>query len=594
MHNIESALPEEPSPLSQQPARPAGLPLWRRLAPAWRLLKPYWVSEDRWRAWALLALIIATDLLRTYVAVRVTYWQRDYWDALAAHDVSAFWQLMWVFVFIICFSCVFNTARIWFFQALEMRWRAWLTDGFVERWLDGKAYYRVAHAGGIDNPDQRIGEDLQLLASKSLALSLGLLDNLVKLFSYSAIVWSLSGSLSLALGGVGIEIPGYMLWIAVLYALMGSLLLERIGHPLVRVDYHQQRCEAHFRYLMMRVRENAEQIAFYSGARAESVRLHAAFTTIRENWRRIMDYTKRITLFERTYIEIGAFLPLLIIGPRYFAGEITLGSVQQLTLTFSRVRGALSWFIFAYKDLALLRSVFQRLLELDAAMSKREHCGIALVRAADPAVLKVAALVLQRPDGAVLLRLDELDVRVGERWLIRGQSGAGKSTLLRTLAGLWRYGSGEIAMPAGREMFLPQQSYLPVGSLRASLCYPSDEQWFGIGECLDVLAQVGLGDLADELDVVEDWARRLSPGEQQRLAFARLLLHKPDWVFLDESTSSLDPHSEGRLYELLISRLPHAAVISVAHRSSVARFHGHALEIGEGHAVSVASAGGCG
>lgn len=559
-------------------------PLGKRLATAWRLLVPYWVSEDRWPGRALLALIIATDLLRTYVAVRVTYWQRDYWDALAAHDVGAFWQLMWVFLVIICFSSVFDTARIWFFQALEMRWRAWMTDVFLGRWLDDRAYYRLARAGGIDNPDQRIGEDLQLLASDSLRLSLGMLDSLVKLFSYSAIVWSLSGSLSFALGGVGIEIPGYMLWVAVLYALFGSLLLEKIGHPLVRVDYHQQRCEAHFRYLMMRVRENAEQIAFYSGGRAETVRLRAAFTTIRENWRRIMDYTKRITLFHESYIEIGAFLPLLIIGPRYFAGAITLGAVQQLTLSFSRVRTSLSWFIFAYKDLALLRSVFRRLLEFEAAMAQPEHAGIDLVRSPRPDSLRVAALNLQLPDGAPLVHINDLEMRAGERWLIRGPSGAGKSTLLRALAGLWPHGSGEIAMPAGREMFLPQQSYLPVGSLRACLCYPSDEQWFGIGECIEALRAVRLEALVDELDVHDNWARRLSPGEQQRLAFARVLLHKPDWLFLDEASASLDPANEAAMYRLLIERLPGAGIVSVAHRESLAAFHDRTLELVDGRA----------
>ncbi|ENO87084.1 ABC transporter [Thauera linaloolentis 47Lol = DSM 12138] len=580
-------LPGEASPLARQPARPGGLPLRQRAAAVWRLLRPYWVSEDRWRARALLALVIGTDLLRTYVAVRVNYWQRDYWDALAAHDVNAFWQLMWVFLVIICFSSVFDTARIWFFQALEMRWRAWLTEVFVGRWLDGEAYYRIARGGGVDNPDQRIGEDLQIMASDSLRLSLGMLDSLVKLFSYSVIVWSLSGSLSFALGGVGIEIPGYMLWVAVLYALSGSLLLERIGHPLVRVDYHQQRCEAHFRYLMMRVRENAEQIAFYSGGRAESVRLRAAFLAVRENWRRIMDYTKRITLFHESYIEIGAFLPLLIIGPRYFAGEITLGAVQQLTLSFSRVRGALSWFIFAYKDLALLRSVFQRLLEFEAAMARREEGGIARVRGMRPGVLRVSALTLQRPDGTPLACIGDLELRPGERWLVRGHSGAGKSTLLRALAGLWPHGSGEIAMPPGRAMFLPQRSYLPVGSLRACLCYPSDEQWFGVGECLEVLDAAGLGGLAAELEVCDDWAGRLSPGEQQRLAFARLFLHKPDWVFLDESTASLDARNESRLYEALIRRLPGASVVSVGHRAGLERFHAHALEIGADGAACI-------
>lgn len=585
MGQLEAGLPPDRSAVSGP--RP-----WRaRLLAAWRLLMPYWVSEARWPARALLLAVIATDLIRTYTAVRLTYWQRDYWDALGAHDQGAFWQLMGVFVVIASVGVVLDTARIWFFQSLEMRWRAWMTEVFIQRWTDSETYYRVARLGCIDNPDQRIGEDLQLLASKSLNLSLGMLDSVVKLFSYSVVVWSLSGSLAFALAGVQIEIPGYMLWVAVIYALLGSLLLEKIGHPLVRLDYHQQRCEAHFRFLMMRVRENAEQIAFYAGGRAEGVRLRAAFFTVRENWWRIMDYTKRITFFHESYIEIGAFLPLLIIGPRYFAGQITLGAVQQMTLTFSRVRSALSWFIFSYKDLALLRSVFRRLLEFQAAMARPAEGDIQVRPGSQPDQLQVRRLQLVRPEGEPLLHIGELGIRSGERWLIRGRSGAGKSTLLRALAGLWLHGSGEIAMPAGRVMFLPQQSYLPIASLRACLCYPSGEQWFGIGECMEALSAVGLEKLADALDEHDNWAERLSPGEQQRLAFARVLLHRPAWVFLDEATSSLDPANEARMYGLMLERLPSATLVSIAHRPDVARFHGRVLEVEEGIGVEGEVAG---
>jgi putative ATP-binding cassette transporter len=562
-------------------AREAGPPLTREwLASVWRrLLFPYWVSEDRWRARRLLAIIVVIDLCGTYLAVRVSYWHRDYWDALAAHDVNAFWNLMWFFIAILCFGALFDAARTWFFQALEMRWRNWMTDVFIHRWLGEKAYYRIARSGGTDNPDQRIGEDLRMLASNSLSLSLGLFSNVLRLFSYAVIVWELSGSLSLAFIGVRLEIPGYMLWVAVIYTLGNTWLVEKIGHPLVHADYHQQRCEAHFRFLMMRVRENAEQIAFYSGGRAETTRLATAFGAIRDNWRRIMNYQLRISIFFEVHMRIGDYLPLFIIAPRYFAGLITLGALQQLSQAFGRIRMTLSWFIFSYKSLALLRSVFQRLIEFDAATKAREAGGIAVTRGIRPDCLVIHALDLRLPNGEKLAHLDELNIRAGERWLIRGHSGAGKSTLLRALAGLWPHGSGEIALPDGAKMFLPQQSYLPIGSLRECLCYPSDADWFGTRGCIEVLRAVKLEALTGHLDEHDQWDKRLSLGEQQRLAFARVLLHKPAWLFLDESTASLDPANEAAMYRLLAERLPNAAIVSVAHRESVSVFHDRMLDM---------------
>jgi putative ATP-binding cassette transporter len=574
---------EEPSAAAREDeTRAAGPPLTREwLSLVWRrLFLPYWVSEDRWRGRGLLAIVIALDCAGAYLAIRVSYWQRDYWDALAAHNIRAFWDLMLFFIAIICFASLFDAARTWFYQALEMRWRNWMTDVFLHRWLDEKAYYRIARAGNADNPDQRIGEDLRMMASDSLRLSLGLFSNIVQLFSYTAIVWSLSGSLAFALAGVHFEIPGYMLWIALFYAAGSTWLLEKIGHPLVRADYRQQRYEAHFRFLMVRVIENAEQIAFYSGGGAETTRLAAAFRPIRDNWRRIMNYKLRISFFYEGYMEIGTYLPLFIMAPRYFAGLLTLGALQQLNQAFGRVRMILSWFIFSYKSLALLRSVCQRLIEFEAATQAEETSGIAVTRSVWADCLVIHALDLRLPDGKSLAHIDALTLRAGERWLIRGHSGAGKSTLLRVLAGLWPYGEGEIALPDGKKMFIPQQSYLPIGSLLACLCYPSDEDWFGARECAEVLRAVRLEALTSRLDEHDQWDKRLSPGEQQRLAFARVLLHKPEWIFLDEATSSLDPANEAAMYRLLQERLPKAALISVAHRESVAAFHDRALDMG--------------
>ncbi|THF67577.1 ABC transporter ATP-binding protein/permease [Pseudothauera nasutitermitis] len=573
------------------PARPADVPpasRRARLGAAWRLARAYWVSEERWPARGLLALVVVLDLLIVYRYTRISYWQKDFYDALTNYDVDAFYLGLLELLIIAMIGIVLDASRTYTAQYLEIRWRNWMTDVFLQRWFSGRAYYRFERGNGADNPDQRIAEDLRLMASNTLELGLGLLSNLTTLASFAVIVWGLSGTLSLALGGTTLEVPGYIFWAAVLYALAGSWAMEKIGGRMVTIDYTQQQREADFRVLLVRVREYAEQIAFYRGEKAEEARLRDSFRAIRANWREIMTYTKRITIADSFYTEVGAIVPTLLVGPRYFAHQMTFGDYMQLGQAFMRVRVSLSWFIYKYKELALLRSVYRRLVEFERVLAHPPDARTLVRPEPDAAAIEARGLSLRLPDGRQLV--DTLDWRIapGERWLIRGHSGAGKSTLLRALAGLWPHGSGEIAMPAGREMFLPQQSYLPVGSLRACLCYPSDEQWFGIGECLAVLREVGLEELAGELDVHDNWAKRLSPGEQQRLAFARLLLHKPAWVFLDESTSSLDPRNESRLYELLIERLPGAAIVSVAHRTSLARFHTHALELGEGRAAVVA------
>ncbi len=546
---------------------------------AWHLVRPYWVSEDRWRAFGLLATIVALDVFLTYVGVRQTHWQKHFFDALVERDLAAFWRQMWELGLIITGIVVAGTARVWFEQALAMRWRTWLTGRHLDRWLRDGAYWRVAESGTVDNPDQRIADDLRLMATDTLRLSVGALNYLVDFFTFATMLWGLSGAVSFVFGGATREVPGYMLWAAVAYALAGSLLIEWIGRGLVAVDYQQQRREADFRFLLVRLRENATGIALWRGETAERVGLAGAFDAIRDNWREVMRYTKRITAMNALYVQGSMLLPFLFTGPRYFSGAITVGTVMQLNSLFNRVRGALSWFVYRYKDLALLRSVFHRLHEFEAALQRPAGNGIRFNRQGSDLVL--SGVRIARPDGRALGGIDHLRLEPGERLLIQGASGAGKSLLLTALAGLWPVAEGGVTVPAGKVLFVPQRNYLPQGSLRACVAYPSPAHELDEAALRAALIDVGLHRLVAELDVEQDWMRRLSPGEQQRLAFARVLLQHPAVVFLDESTSALDADAEALVYALVMQRLPQCIVVSVGHRESLAKWHGRSLRWGD-------------
>jgi putative ATP-binding cassette transporter len=470
---------------------------------------------------------------------------------------------------------------------LQIRWRRWLTRVYYRDWLADRTYYRMELTSAqADNPEQRIEEDCNAFTGQTLVIVLDLVSQVLTLVTFTSVLWGLSGSVTLPVFG-GLVIPGYMMWVAVVYSALGSWLTYKIGRPLVRVNFDLQRYNADFRYRMVRVRENAESIALYHGEADEQRRLAGAFGRIFGVWWDFMRYNKRLTWFTAFFGQAADVFPLVVASPRYFMGQIPLGVLTQTAGAFGRVQGALSWFVDVWPTLADWKATIDRLTTFGDSMEAarrvtQETSGFTIERI-EGGPLRLEGVEVALPNGRILLEHVDLEVRPGDRLVIQGPSGSGKTTLFRVLAGLWPFGRGLIELPKSeRLLFLPQKPYLPVGTLREALCFPESPDAYDLVAVGEALALTGLEHLADRLDEERFWSPVLSPGEQQRLAVARALLLRPDWLFLDEATSALDEAMEARLYRLLRERLPGAAIISVAHNQSVVAFHDRRLTIDPG------------
>lgn len=545
---------------------------WRAV---WRLIKPYWSSDEKWSARGLLTTVIVLALAMVYLDVLFNTWNRDFYNALENKDYPVFKEQLWRFSYLAFIYIAVAIYRVYLTQALEMRWRAWMTRQYLDEWLANQAYYRIEQTRAADNPDQRIAEDLNFLTSGTLSLALGLLSSVVTLVSFVGILWSVSGPLSFMLGAQEVTIPGYMVWFAIAYAGIGSAIVWRIGRQLVPQNFNQQRYEADFRFSLVRIREHAEAVALYRGEVQEREQLTARFEWIRQNWWAIMRTTKRLNVASNFYAQFAIIFPFLVGAPRYFSGAITLGGLMQISSAFGHVQEALSWFVNAFSSLASWKASVNRLSSFHAAVTvaRAQVSGINVTRNNVGAIL-LDRVSLHLPTGATLTAQLSAEIHPGQRILIAGPSGCGKSTLFRALAGIWPYGTGSIEIPgAATLLFLPQKAYLPIGTLRAAIAYPAAEPTYKDRAIRHYLELCRLPHLADLLNTTDNWGQRLSPGEQQRLAFVRALLARPRILFLDEATSALDAAAEELLYGLIRQDLPDAAVISIAHRDTVAKYH---------------------
>jgi putative ATP-binding cassette transporter len=551
---------------------------------AWRLAKCYWTSEEKWSAWALLVSVIGLNLGNVYVSVRINEWNRSFYNALQAFDSEGLFRQLGIFCVLVVFSISMSVYGLYLSQMLQIRWRRWLTSRYLGAWLADQAYYQLELGGRTDNPDQRIAEDLNQFTTFVLSLSIGLISSVVSLISFLVILWGLSGPADIALGTwTTLHIPAYLVWAALLYAGIGTWLTIKIGQPLVPLNYARQRFEADFRFSLVRFRENAESVAFSGGEPVELKLFKERFGSVFENFCQIMKRQKRLTWFTLGYAQVAVIFPVVVISPRYFLKQIGLGGLMQAVNAFSFVQNALSFIINSYADIAAWQAVTERLGGFEERLEAL-HQG---KRAARQIVLRrgglgvaVHELDIDMPDGTALLRGVSFAPARGKAVLIAGPSGAGKSTLLRAIAGIWPYGRGEIRLGKGPILFVPQRPYLPLGTLASALRYPGIEKGaFSIQRLEEVLEEVGLGALTAELDDLQNWSQRLSLGEQQRLAFARILLIKPALLFLDEATSALDEVCEARLYGLLRTAPWRPTIVSVGHRSTLRAFHDQILDV---------------
>jgi vitamin B12/bleomycin/antimicrobial peptide transport system ATP-binding/permease protein len=556
------------------------------LATMWRLAIPYFRSEDRWAGRLLLGAVIGIELSIVAINVILNYWYNGFYNTLQNHDWNGFVWYVLVFCGLAAIYTVLAVYQNYLNLWLQIRWRRWMTQTYLRQWLNTANHYRMQLLGdAADNPDQRIADDLQMFVQNTLSIGLGLLSSCVTLCSFVVILWTLSEAAPLHLFGASFAIPGYLVWAALIYAVVGTLFTHLIGWRLIPLNFQQQRYEADFRFNLVRTRENSEQIAALHGEAAERERHLSRFGLVVSNWIAIMQRQKQLTFFTQSYAQAAVIFPYLMVSPAYFSGAMQLGGLMQTASAFNSVQTALSYFVSAYQSIAQYRAVVTRLSGFEEAIVAGRDLALTppvveVLPRETPSVISIDDLSVRLPDGEPLVDAEHLVLSPGDRVLVTGPSGVGKSTLFRAITGIWPFGSGRVMVPRdAKVMLLPQRPYFPVATLAAAVSYPAKTGSFDDVRIAEVVAAVGLAEWSGKLDEEAHWNRMLSQGEQQRLAIARALLQEPDYLFLDEATASLDEAAEAALYRLLQDRLKRTTIISIGHRSTLGAFHRRRVEI---------------
>jgi putative ATP-binding cassette transporter len=560
--------------------------LFATLATIVRLALPYFRSEDRWPGRLLLGAVIAIELSVVAATVILNQWYNRFYNTLQDRNWDAFVSAILFFCALAAVYTVLQVYKNYLTYWLLIRWRRWMTQAYLRQWLNSATHYRMQLLGdAADNPDQRIADDLQMFVQQTLSIGTGILNSVVTLCSFVVILWTLSADAPLHFFGSDFVIPGYLVWAALIYAVIGTVVTHRIGWPLIPLNFQQQRFEADFRFNLVRTRENSEQIAALRGEAAERERHSDRFGRVVGNWIALIKRQKRLNFFTQSYSQASVIFPYLMVSPVYFSGAMQLGGLMQTASAFNSVQTALSYFVEAYQTIAQYRSVVARLAGFeDAIVAGRDVAltppMVEVLPHDHSNVISIDRLNVRLPNREPLVGAEHIVLSPGERVLVTGPSGAGKSTLFRAIAGIWPFGTGRVQVPKNAKVvLLPQRPYFPVASLAAAVSYPARLGTFENAKLADVLKAVGLAEWADRLDEEAHWNRMLSLGEQQRLAIARVLLQEPDYLFLDEATASLDEAAEASLYRILHERLKGTTIISIGHRSTLGAFHRRRLEL---------------
>lgn len=552
-----------------------------------RLALIWLTAPDRGRARWLIAGLLLLTAAQVGIQIRMNLWNRDFFNALENRDGAAFnWQII-IFLGLAALSMSVAVYQLYVKQLIQLRWREWLTRHLLEMWLrDGRQYQMEMAGGGHDNPDQRIAEDVRMTTELAVEFMTGLLTAVLMLTAFVGILSTLSGPLQFSLMGREIVIPGYMVFAAVLYALIGTTLTYLVGRPMVRLNTTRTNAEAEFRFSLIRTRESGEGIALVRGEADERRSLRDSFSRVAASVQDLMRSQRSLMWLTSAYGALAMIFPTIVASPGYFAGAITLGGLMQIGAAFGQVQVSLNWFVDNFPRLAEWRSGIARVAaftdgveQLDALVADEAQPTIS-VKPGGRDLLSFHNLEVAFANGATVIAEASAEIHPGERVLLKGASGTGKSTLFRAIGGLWPWGAGEIVTPPAEDMmFMPQRPYLPLGSLLGALAYPSPPETFDAETAGAALEKVGLAALVPRLAEVERWDRVLSVGEQQRLAFARLLLHKPAWIFMDESTAALDEANQDGMMQLVLDELPDSALISIGHRPGLERFHTRSLTL---------------